>query len=462
MSIAAQRVAKRLFSGSGFGRRNLLDELKLRGLVSQVSQPEQVLQEKLANAQKLHLYCGADPTARSLHLGNIVPLMVLLNFYVRGHDIVALVGGATGRVGDPSGRKTERDVMEENARLDNIAHIKTQLARFFHNGLEYYKSRSEKYEKSTVSGELRVLDNYSWWKDVGMLEFLSKYGRHIRIQSMLARDSVSARLGSAEGLGFNEFTYQILQAYDFYHLYKQDGVSVQVGGNDQWGNITAGIDLINRVDSRADKAPAFGLTTPLLTTASGEKFGKSAGNAVFIDPELNTNFDIFQFFYNTADADVPRFLKTFTFLSLEEIDEVVSKHMEAPHLRQGQALLAGEVTDLLHGPGSGENAQAISDIIFGNFDDYNSMASAKLIEMFSQAKMLHHSSTSTSLIDLVAQLSKTSKSGARRILKQGGVYLGPARTKVVDDTTNWAPHLIDNKALLIRIGKQKCFLVTMV
>ncbi|QLL30862.1 hypothetical protein HG536_0A06770 [Torulaspora globosa] len=460
MSIAARRAARRLFSCAGGGGRDLLDELKLRGLISQVSQPERLLHEKLADGQKLHLYCGADPTARSLHLGNIVPLMVMLNFYVRGHDVVALVGGATGRVGDPSGRKTERDVMEERTRIDNIARIKVQLSRFFRNGLEYYSSRRGKH-KEVASGKLRVLDNYSWWKDVGMLDFLSRYGRHIRIQSMLARESVSARLDSAEGLGFNEFTYQILQAYDFYHMYREDGVSVQVGGNDQWGNITAGIDLISRADPGAARAPAFGVTTPLLTTASGEKFGKSAGNAVFIDPELNTNFDIFQFFYNTADADVARFLKMFTFLPSEEIDAAVSKHMQSPHLRKGQTLLAREVTDLLHGSGSGENAQALSDIVFGEFADYNSIACERLIEMFSQAKMLHHASTTASLTDLVAELSKTSKSGARRILKQGGVYLGPARTKVTEDTICWAPYLIDNRALLIRIGKQKCFLVKM-
>lgn len=460
MSVAARWAARRLFSSAGGRARDLLDELKLRGLMSQVSQPERVLHEKLADGQRLHLYCGADPTARSLHLGNIVPLMVMLNFYVRGHDVVALVGGATGRVGDPSGRKTERDIMEEEARIENIGRIKVQLSRFFSNGLEYYGSRRGK-DQDVVPGKLRVLDNYAWWKDVGMLDFLSRYGRHIRVQSMLARDSVSARLESAEGLGFNEFTYQILQAYDFYHLYKHDGVSVQVGGNDQWGNITAGIDLISRADPKAAKAPAFGLTTPLLTTASGEKFGKSAGNAVFIDPELNTNFDIFQFFYNTADADVERLLKTFTFLPIDEINAAVSKHMQSPHLRQGQALLAREVTDLLHGCGSGENAQALSDIVFGEFTNYDSIGCARLIEVFSQAKMLHHAITTVSLTDLVAQLTGTSKSAARRTLKQGAVYLGPGRTKVTEDTTCWAPYLIDNQALLIRIGKQKCSLVKM-
>ncbi|QLQ81534.1 hypothetical protein HG537_0F02950 [Torulaspora globosa] len=458
MLVGVGWIGRRLFSCTGRRARDLLEELKVRGLVSQVSEPERVLHEKLSNGSRVHLYCGADPTARSLHLGNIVPLMVLLNFYVRGHDVVALVGGATGRVGDPSGRKTERSVMEEMDRIDNIARIKVQLARFFRNGWEYYSSR----RGNGVCGKVRVLDNYNWWKDVRMLDFLSQYGRHIRIQSMLARDSVSARLDSAEGLGFNEFTYQILQAYDFYHMYREDGVSVQVGGNDQWGNITAGIDLINRADPNAAKMPAFGITTPLLTTASGEKFGKSAGNAVFIDPEINTNFDIFQFFYNTADADVARLLKTFTFLTIDEIDAAVSKHMQSPHLRQGQALLAREVTDLLHGCGSGENAQALSDIVFGEFADYNSISCERLIDMFSQAKLLHHATTKTSLTDLVAQLSKTSKSAARRILKQGAVYLGPARTKVTEDTTCWTPYLIDNQALLIRIGKQKCFLVKMV
>lgn len=451
-------MARRLFSCGRVSRKNVLEELRQRGLVSQVSQPESLLHEKLATGQKLRLYCGADPTAKSLHLGNMVPLMILLNFYVRGHDVVALVGGATGRVGDPSGRKTERDSMEEDARLNNIKHIQLQFERFFRNGLEYYQA---KQESSTQPGQFIPQDNYEWWKDVKMLDFLSKYGRHIRIQSMLSRDSVSARLGSSEGLGFNEFTYQILQAYDFYHLYKEKNVTVQIGGNDQWGNITAGIDLIGRLDPLASKTPAFGLTAPLLTTSTGEKFGKSAGNAVFIDPEINSYFDIYQFFYNTADADVRGFLKIFTLLPVETIEEAVKRHLQQPHLREAQKLLAKEVTDLLHGPGTGRDAQTLSDIIFGVSEGNEFLSSIKLIKIFERARMLQHASKSESLVSLISRLNKSSKSAAARMLKQGSIYLGPARTKATEDTSDWAPHLIDDDVLILRIGKQKCYLIQM-
>lgn len=292
-----------------------------------------------------------------------------------------------------------------------------------------------------------------------MLDFLSRYGRHIRVQSMLSRDSVSARLNSSEGIGFNEFTYQILQAYDYYHLYKEENVTVQVGGNDQWGNITAGIDLISRVEPRASKSPAFGLTVPLLTTSTGEKFGKSAGNAVFIDPQINSDFEIFQFFYNTTDADVPKFLKIFTLLPLQEIEEAVNQHMQNPQLREGQKLLAREVTDLLRGPGSGRDAQTISDVIFGNLQDQHYLSSEKIIKIFDDAGMLHYANKSESLADILARLTHSSKSAAKRMLKQGSIYLGPSRIKVIEDTDEWRTHILDSGALILRIGKQKCFLV---
>lgn len=458
MPLLVVRMARRLFSSGKVRGKSVLDELRQRGLVSQVSQPERLLHEKLQTGQKLRLYCGADPTARSLHLGNMVPLMVLLNFYVRGHDIVALVGGATGRVGDPSGRKTERTSMEDTTRMNNIERIQSQLERFFRNGLKYYSS---KRGVATSSGEFISQDNYNWWKDVKMLDFLACYGRHIRIQSMLSRESISARLGSSEGLGFNEFTYQILQAYDFYHLYKEENVSLQVGGNDQWGNITAGIDLIGRLDPRASKEPAFGLTTPLLTTSTGEKFGKSAGNAIFIDPEINTYFDIYQFFYNTADADVCRFLKIFTLLPIETIEEAAENHQERPQLREGQKLLAREVTDLLHGPGTGQDAEMLSDIIFGDLRKDGSFSPDKLTKIFKEARLLHPASRSETLVNLVSRLNNVSKSAAARMLKQGSVYLGPNRSKVTVDPSDWSPYLIDGHLLILRIGKQKCVLIKM-
>lgn len=449
----------RRFSSSGALKQGgLMNELKRRGLISQISQPESAFIEKLNAGEKFKIYCGADPTAKSLHLGNMVPLMVLLNFYVRGHDVVSLVGGATGRVGDPSGRSTERNAMASEVLLDNITRINGQLRQFFENGLRYYQNRNG---ATSSKGKWTQVDNYDWWKDVSMLEFLAKYGRHIRIQSMLSRDSVSNRLSSSEGLGFNEFTYQVLQAYDFYHLYKERGVTVQVGGNDQWGNITAGIDLINRVSSDSHKCPPMGLTVPLLTTASGEKFGKSAGNAVFIDPELNTAYDIYQFFYNTPDADVSRFLKIFTLLPLDDIESIVEKHLKTPHLRAAQKLLAAEVTELLHGPGSGKESGIISDIIFGDTDVLKTSSADSMIGLFEKSRIMQYAKRTDPLLDVLCRILRCSKSEARRKLAQGSVYLGVSRSKVSHDLIDWAPHLIEDKLLILRIGRQKCFLIKM-
>ncbi|AQZ10958.1 MSY1 (YPL097W) [Zygosaccharomyces parabailii] len=450
------RISKRLLS-SAKEATGLLAELKHRGLILQMAQPEQWLHDKLNGGHKIKLYCGADPTAKSLHLGNVVPLMILLNFYVRGHDVVALVGGATGRVGDPSGRKTERTAMNDDVRLRNIVKIQAQLQKFFDNGLKYYQSR---FPQGEIPGKIVCEDNFHWWKDIRLLDFLAEYGRHIRIQSMFGRSSIGSRLEGKDGMGFNEFTYQILQAYDFYHLYEEQGVTVQVGGNDQWGNITAGIDLINRVSPRAQKIPVSGLTAPLLTTASGEKFGKSAGNAVFLDPEINSAFDIFQFFYNTEDADVSRFLKIFTLLSLDTIEAAMQQHMLSPHLRSGQTLLAREVTDLLFGVGSGDTSLKVSKIVFEK-DTADQLSGDELIKLFDKAKILRNASKSDSLVDIIVKVASCSKSEARRKLSQGSIFLDFSRTKVTQDVSDLSKYLIDDKVLILRIGKQKCYVIKM-
>ncbi|CAG59980.1 uncharacterized protein GVI51_H05643 [Nakaseomyces glabratus] len=449
----------RLFVSNFRRSYNVLRELRDRGLVSQVSAPEEKLEEQLESGQKVKLYCGVDPTAKSIHLGNLVPLMVLLHFYVRGHDIVTLVGGATGCVGDPSGRTTERSLMEDKTRLSNVSSISGQLEKFFINGLAYYNTKN-KDRNETLPGKHIKENNYNWWKDVKMLDFLANYGRHIRVQSMLARDSVTARLNTQNSLGFNEFTYQILQAYDFFHLNKTYGVSIQVGGNDQWGNITAGIDLISRLSSRTKQA--YGVTVPLLQTASGEKFGKSAGNAVFIDPSISTPYDIFQFFLNTLDEDVPRFLKTFSFLTIEEIESMTKRHNEKPHLRLGQKMLAKEITDMLFGVGNGDKAQSISNIIFGTMEDKEmKLSGLELIDMFREARILQQAKRGESLVALVSRLTHSSKSEARRKIEQGSIYLHTSRVKITKDINDYNDYLIDDKVLLLRIGKQKCFVIEM-
>lgn len=434
---------------------DVLQLLRQRGLVQQVSQPEQALVDKLKGGTKVKLYCGADPTARSLHLGNLLPLMVLLNFYVRGHDVVALIGGATGRVGDPSGRKTERDAMADDRRLDNVSRIQTQFERFFQNGLKYYGSR---IDGPVSAGTVFNKNNYTWWHDVKMLDFLAQYGRHIRIQNMLNRDSVSSRLQSQDGIGFNEFTYQILQAYDFYHLHKNEGVNIQVGGNDQWGNITAGLDLITRVSPQTDKSKQpYGITVPLLTTSTGEKFGKSAGNAIFIDPEMNTSYDMYQFFVNTTDADVEKLLKMFTLLPIERINDIMLTHNESPQLRYAQKRLAVEVVDLIHGVGKGHDSETVSRILFDTFPE--DISSTELIRIFDEVNILQRFTKNIQLSNMVCELLQCSKSEFRRKLKQGSIYLGPTKQKVTVDLEDVSPYLIDNEVLLLRVGKQKCYVI---
>ncbi|SMN21195.1 similar to Saccharomyces cerevisiae YPL097W MSY1 Mitochondrial tyrosyl-tRNA synthetase [Maudiozyma saulgeensis] len=457
----SRNVLKRFSSNKT--RTNLLDLLRKRGLISQVSAPEEVLVSKVQNGDKLKMYCGVDPTAKSIHLGNLVPMMLMLNFYVRGHDIVNIVGGATGAVGDPSGRSTERKTMSIDTRLDNVSRITTQLSRFFQNGLTYYENKYKSNDdENKNTGVYTMTNNYNWWKDVKMIEFLAQYGKYIRIQSMLSRDSVSARLSSQGSLGFNEFTYQILQAYDFYHLYKNENTTIQIGGNDQWGNITAGIDLINRVEqnsSNVKKNPPFAITVPLLTTSNGQKFGKSAGNAIFLDEEINTAYDIYQFFLNTTDADVERFLKIFTLMPINKISEVVEKHNDAPQLHYAQSVLAQEVTELIHGTKKAKDAKTISRVLFSNSTITED--SKELIRIFSGARILKQASQGSDLTTLVSELMQCSKAEAKRKVVQGSVYLGPDRVRLEKNTSDWIQYLIGNEVLLIRIGKQKCFVVQM-
>lgn len=453
-----RHVPRRLLTGSRKSSPGLLEELKQRGLISQVAQPEQWLHEKLLQGHKIKLYCGADPTAKSLHLGNVVPLMILLNFYVKGHDVFALVGGATGRVGDPSGRTTERQAMSDVSRLKNVDRIQQQFTRFFENGWKYYESRFPEMS-AQGPGKLVKVDNYHWWKDIKLLDFLAQYGRYIRIQSMFSRSSIATRLEGKDGLGFNEFSYQVLQAYDFYHLHKNYSVSLQVGGNDQWGNITAGIDFIDRMESNdSEKLPLGGITAPLLSTSTGEKFGKSAGNAVFLDPQINSAYDIFQFFYNTKDADVSRFLKIFTLLPSGTIDAIVQDHMTQPHQRKGQRLLAIEVTDLLFGVGSGERSSKVSEILFGNLSEAN-MSADELIELFNEAGILQKVPRDKSLVDIITQVTHCSKSEAKRKLVQGSVLLHSSRHKVTENTDQLSQFLIEDKVLILRLGKQKCHVI---
>lgn len=454
---------------------SLIGHLQSRYLVESITDDELFkLTEPSAN-KKLKLYCGADPTAKSLHLGNLLPLMVLLHFKLRGHDVVGLIGGATGAVGDPSGRTSERTQIENSERDNNIKAILEQITNFIEKGVEYANSRKYPINKA---GDHSFENNASWWSSIKMLDFLATYGRFIRVSSMLGRDSIQSRLNSEAGLGFNEFTYQILQAYDFWHLYKNKGVTLQVGGNDQWGNIVAGVDLISRLQKhdqsdKEKKTGGYGMTVPLLTTPSGEKFGKSAGNAVFISDKLTKPFQLYQYFINTPDEIVEKLLKVFTLLPMSVIEQkVLVQHKSDPGLRIAQRVLAREVVDLIHGVGVGEEMAYITSFLFPTpnqpFDD--EISADKLIEKFSRSGIMvdidlnqFPNANDLKMSTLLSAIFKKSKSETKNLIKAGGVYLGLDRDQFIDpedvvlfDKEN---HLIDGKLLLARTGKQNYYIV---
>ncbi|KAK5961605.1 tyrosine--tRNA ligase MSY1 PWA37_000972 [Arxiozyma heterogenica] len=476
-----------------YSSQAVISELEQRELISQISNPKHQLIESLNNGTKIKLYCGVDPTASSVHLGNLVPMMVLLHFYIRGHDIVNIVGGATGQVGDPSGRTTERSEMVQQERNNNVENISRQLRRFFQNGKEYYLRKQQKKSKITdIKSDLNgglgrhfVLNNLDWWKDVKMLDFLANYGKYIRVQQMLSRDSITSRLyatknnqNMSDGLGFNEFTYQILQAYDFFHLYSKEGVTIQVGGNDQWGNIVAGIDLIQKLNNKNNglkqtKLGPYGITVPLLTTANGTKFGKSAGNAIFIDPQMNTPFDLYQFFYNTLDEDVERFLKIFTLLPQEEIESICEKHSLDRSKHLGQSVLAKEVTELIHGAKEAHDAEYISIVLFRNLSTNSSSSTITvttdinantLIPILTKMGILYKGQKEWDLLNLLVQIAKISRKEAKRRIEQGSVSIGLQKGNVVKNNilpNAWNKHLLSGKLLILRLGKQKVYPILM-
>lgn len=455
-----------------YGIRNnstLVESLKNRGLIEQISHPEILLKKdnnKISDSSKHKLYLGIDPTAKSLHLGNVLPLMLLLQFYIHGHDIFTIIGGATSKIGDPSGKKTTRKLITNDERIHNMKSIEFQIKRFFDNAVNYYDNMKDRYELNISNndegkkiGKLNILNNYNWWKNVNFLEFLSKFGPYIRIQSMLSRDSISNRLKAENGLNFNEFTYQILQAYDFYHLNKEHKVDIQIGGNDQWGNITAGIDLISKIpNKKSSKKIGFGLTVPLLTTSSGEKFGKSAGNAIFIDPDINSSYDIYQYFFNTTDSDLIKFFKFFTLLPNDIIKHIELKHFEFPEKRYGQRKLAWEITEMIYGEGSGNESELVSNILFDNIIKPEQI-NDDLIKILEMLKLIIHvNNKSINLISLISLLSNCSNNESRRKISQGMIYLGPNHDKITDINQDITPFIVNN-LLFVRIGKQKKHIV---
>jgi tyrosyl-tRNA synthetase len=382
---------------------NLIEDLRWRGLLAQ-STDEASLAESLK--KPLTLYVGFDPTAPSLHVGNLVVLLVLRRFQLAGHNPLALVGGATGLVGDPSGKNEERTLNSSDTVSEWVGRIKEQVSVF----LDFNKSKNP----------AKVVNNLDWTAPLSAIEFLRDIGKHFSVNQMLARDSVASRL-EAGGISYTEFSYQVLQSYDYLELFRRYNCTLQLGGSDQWGNIVAGLDLIRRVEQGSGHA----LTVPLLTKADGTKFGKTAGGSVWLDPEMTSPYAFFQYWLNTDDKDVINFLKVFSFKSHEEITKLEKNHLENPGLREAHRELARELTTLVHTKEVADRVESAAKALFGQGD----LTELDLITLKSALSELPQTKVSSleeipTWVDLITATGVVeSKSAARRIVKEGGAYL---------------------------------------
>ncbi|MTG98056.1 MULTISPECIES: tyrosine--tRNA ligase [Myroides] len=426
--------------------KNFIEEVTWRGMLHDVMPgTEEHLLEQMRAA-----YVGIDPTADSLHIGHLVSVMLLKHFQLAGHKPYALVGGATGMVGDPSGKSNERNLLDEEALRHNQNAIKNQLSRFldFNSGAE----------NAAV-----LVNNYDWMKDFSFLEFIRTVGKHITVNYMMAKDSVKKRLNGefADGMSFTEFCYQLMQGYDFLHLYKENNITLQMGGSDQWGNITTGTELIRRTISEK----AYALTCPLITKADGTKFGKSEGGNIWLSAEYTSPYKFYQYWLNVADADAERYIKIFTFISREDIEALVKEHTEAPHLRVLQRRLAEEVTIMVHGQEQLDNAIKASNILFGNSstEDLKQLDEKTFLEVFDgvgQSEVAKADiEAGLNIVDALAANSDLASSNgdARRSLQANSISVN--KEKVTEDYVITANDLINDQFVLLQKGKKNYFIL---
>jgi tyrosyl-tRNA synthetase len=423
---------------------DILGDLKNRGLFADCTD-ETALAARLA-AGSTTLYCGFDPTADSLHVGNLVPLLALRRFQLAGHVPIALAGGATGMVGDPSGKSGERNLLTRDQVQHNIASIKEQLARFL--------------DFDARANPARLVDNADWTAPVSYLEFLRDVGKHFTVNWMIAKESVRARMEDREaGISYTEFSYMLLQAFDFYHLRKELGCELQVGATDQWGNITAGVELTRRKLA----ATVWGLTFPLLTKSDGTKYGKSAAGAVYLDPQRTSPYRFYQFFVQAEDGDVLKLLNTLTFVPREELQALAGEVTANPGARSAQKRLARELTTLVHGPAACDDAVRASEILFGGSLEGISRTSFTEIAGEVPTRELDAAGlagTGLGLLDLLVHAGLcTSKGQARKDVEGGGIYLNNVREGAVQRIVTPSDLLFD-RHLLLRKGKRNYVLLT--
>ncbi|MCB5933324.1 tyrosine--tRNA ligase [Caldibacillus thermoamylovorans] len=415
---------------------DLLEDLQYRGLINQITDEGGL--KKLLAEESVKLYCGFDPTADSLHIGHLLPILILRRFQLAGHQPIALVGGATGLIGDPSGKKAERTLNAKETVENWVESIKGQLSRF----LDF----DSKENPATMA------NNYDWTGKMDVITFLRDVGKNFGLNYMLAKDTVQSRLET--GISFTEFSYMILQSLDFLKLYETENCRLQIGGSDQWGNITAGLELIRK---KHEEAKAFGLTVPLVTKADGTKFGKTEGNAVWLDPEKTTPYEFYQFWINTDDRDVVNYLKYFTFLSHEEIEELAKATAEQPEKRLAQKALAEDVTKLVHGEAALKQAIRISEALFsGNIKELNG---AEIEQGFKDVPSFTNTEAEANLVELlVAAKISPSKRQAREDIQNGAIYINGDRVTDVQYVLGDSDK-IEGKFTIIRRGKKKYYLI---
>lgn len=430
--------------------KNLVEELKWRGLYhdSMPGTEEQLLKEATT------AYIGFDPTADSLHIGSMVQIILLVHLKNFGHRPIALVGGATGMIGDPSGKSDERNLLDEEALAKNVAGIKSVLSRF----LDF---------SSTEANAPVMVNNYDWMKEFSFIDFAREVGKRITVNYMMAKDSVKKRFsGEGEGMSFTEFTYQLIQGYDFYHLYKNNNCILQMGGSDQWGNITTGTELVRRMGG--ENAKAYALTTPLITKADGSKFGKSEGGNVWLDADKTSVYKFYQFWVNTTDVDAEKYIKIFTFLDKDTIDALIEEHKTAPHLRVLQKKLAEEITVFVHNREELEKAIQASNILFGNStaEDLKKLDEATFLEVFDGVPQAEIAKADLENgLEIIAVLNEKtgffkSNGEARRALTANSISVN--REKIKEDFVLTSNDLINNQFVLLQSGKKNYFVIRVV
>ncbi|MEK5037880.1 tyrosine--tRNA ligase [Sporosarcina sp. FSL K6-3457] len=417
----------------------LMEDLKWRGLLYQQTD-EQGL-EKVLDEEKISLYCGVDPTADSMHIGHIVPLLTLRRFQMHGHRPILLVGGATGMIGDPSGRSDERQLQTTEQIGKNVEGIKGQLERIFDFNAE---------------NGAQMVNNHDWIGSLSIIEFLRDYGKLLGVNYMLAKDNVASRLEG--GISFTEFSYMLIQGIDFNHLYNNYNCRVQIGGSDQWGNITTGLEVIRK--THEEEAKAFGITIPLVTKADGTKFGKSAGGAVWLDAAKTSPYEFYQFWINTADADVIKYMKIFTFMEREQIEALEVSVQEEPHLRKAQLTLGEEMTRLIHGQEALDQAIRISKALFSG--DLKALTASEMKDAFKDVPSFEMTKEAKNIVDFIVESDVSpSKRQAREDVTNGAISLNGER---VTDTAYEvdAKDRLEDAFIIVRRGKKNYKMVKFV